>query len=73
MERANLFTGWMNVPLSPTGEQEALRAGRPLAGSDLRPAFVHTSLQRRALQTDTSLTATCARQFSGGYRLHNRT
>ena len=53
----NLFTGWVNVPLSPAGVEEALRAGRLLAGSGLRPACVHTSLQRRAMQTaDLALT-----------------
>jgi len=57
----NLFTGWVNVALSPAGEQESLRAGRLLAGSDLRPALVHTSLQRRAIQTADLALAECDR------------
>ena len=53
----NLFTGWVNVPLSPNGEQQAVRAGRLLAAAGLRPALVHTSVQRRAIQTaDLALT-----------------
>ena len=59
----NLFTGWVNVPLSPVGEQEAMRAGRLLAASDLRPAFVHTSLQRRAIQTADLALAECDRDW----------
>jgi len=47
----NLFTGWVSVALSQTGEQEAIEAGRLLASNDLQPALVHTSLQRRAIQT----------------------
>ena len=59
----NFFTGWVNVPLSTIGEQEAWRAGRLLAGSGLRPAFVHTSLQRRAIQTADLALAECDRDW----------
>ncbi len=59
----NLFTGWVNVPLSPAGEQEATEAGRLLVSSDLRPAFVHTSLQRRAIQTADLALAECDRDW----------
>jgi 2,3-bisphosphoglycerate-dependent phosphoglycerate mutase len=59
----NLFTGWVNVPLSPAGEQEAARAGRLLAGSGLRPALVHTSVQRRAIQTADLALAECDRDW----------
>jgi 2,3-bisphosphoglycerate-dependent phosphoglycerate mutase len=55
----NLFTGWVNVPLSAAGEQEALRAGGVLASRDLRPAFAHTSLQRRAIHTADLALAAC--------------
>lgn len=47
----NLFTGWVDVPLSEQGEQEAIRGGRLLAESDLLPDVVHTSLLRRAIST----------------------
>nr|MBP7435060.1 histidine phosphatase family protein [Bacteroidales bacterium] len=26
--RANIFTGWTDVPLTPEGEQEAIEAGK---------------------------------------------
>src|SRR6266516_2735774 len=44
----NLFTGWMNVPLTEAGEREAVQAGRLLAAHRLRPGLVHTSVQSRA-------------------------
>jgi 2,3-bisphosphoglycerate-dependent phosphoglycerate mutase len=54
----NLFTGWVDVSLSGAGEGEAVRAGQLLGQPGLRPAVVHTSVQRRALQTaDVALTA----------------
>jgi 2,3-bisphosphoglycerate-dependent phosphoglycerate mutase len=59
----NLFTGWVNVPLSTTGEQEAMRAGSLLTGTKLRPAFAHTSLQRRAIQTADLALAVCDRDW----------
>ena len=59
----NLFTGWVNVPLSPAGEQEAARAGQLLADNGLRPAVVHTSVQRRAIQTADLALAECDRDW----------
>lgn len=59
----NLFTGWVNVPLSPAGEQEAVRAGQLLADNGLRPAFVHTSVQRRAIHTADLALAECDRDW----------
>lgn len=48
----NLFTGWTDVGLSETGEEEARRAGALLAGAaDLDLRVVHTSLLRRAIRT----------------------
>jgi len=47
----NLFTGWMDVPLSEKGEQEARRGGELLRGAGLLPDVVHTSLLRRAIST----------------------
>jgi 2,3-bisphosphoglycerate-dependent phosphoglycerate mutase len=46
-----LFTGWVDVPLSGVGAQEAVHAGRLLAASGLRPGIVHTSVLTRAIQT----------------------
>ncbi|MGH3449576.1 MAG: phosphoglyceromutase [Haloechinothrix sp.] len=47
----NLFTGWVDVPLSDQGEAEARRGGELLAEGGLLPDVVHTSLLRRAIST----------------------
>ncbi|WP_248962541.1 phosphoglyceromutase [Sphaerisporangium perillae] len=46
-----LFTGWVDVNLSATGEEEARRGGRLLLDADVRPDVVHTSVLTRAIQT----------------------
>lgn len=45
------FTGWVDVDLSPKGEQEARRSGELLVEHDLLPDVLHTSVQRRAIRT----------------------
>jgi 2,3-bisphosphoglycerate-dependent phosphoglycerate mutase len=47
----NLFTGWVDVDLTPRGEDEARRGGELLAERDLLPDVLHTSLLRRAIRT----------------------
>ena len=47
----NLFTGWVDVPLSEQGEGEAHQGGQLLAEAGLLPDVVHTSLLRRAIST----------------------
>jgi 2,3-bisphosphoglycerate-dependent phosphoglycerate mutase len=47
----NLFTGWVDVPLSETGVTEAKRAGELLAESGLKPTILYTSVLNRAIQT----------------------
>ena len=47
----NLFTGWVDVDLTPKGEDEARRGGELLIAHDLLPDVLHTSLQRRAIRT----------------------
>jgi 2,3-bisphosphoglycerate-dependent phosphoglycerate mutase len=47
----NLFTGWVDVPLSDTGRTEASRAGTLLTEAGVLPDVVHTSLLRRAITT----------------------
>jgi 2,3-bisphosphoglycerate-dependent phosphoglycerate mutase len=47
--KLNVFTGWVNVPLSEKGIQEALHAGEQL--SDIRIDEIHTSTLMRAQQT----------------------
>ncbi|ASO18100.1 2,3-bisphosphoglycerate-dependent phosphoglycerate mutase [Actinoalloteichus hoggarensis] len=47
----NLFTGWVDVPLSEKGHLEARRGGDLLSAANLLPDVVHTSLLRRAIAT----------------------
>jgi 2,3-bisphosphoglycerate-dependent phosphoglycerate mutase len=47
----NLFTGWVDVPLTEKGRNEAIRAGSQLVEAGILPDVVHTSLQRRAITT----------------------
>jgi 2,3-bisphosphoglycerate-dependent phosphoglycerate mutase len=47
----NLFTGWVDVPLSEKGRLEAARGGRLLTENQVLPDVVHTSLLRRAIIT----------------------
>ena len=47
----NLFTGWVDVPLSEAGRAEGLRGGEQLAEAGILPDVVHTSLLRRAIST----------------------
>src|SRR3954465_6227496 len=47
----NLFPGWVDVPLSGRGREEAARGGRLMVDSGLLPDVVHTSLLRRAITT----------------------
>jgi 2,3-bisphosphoglycerate-dependent phosphoglycerate mutase len=46
-----LFTGWVDVPLSPTGTKEAAAAGQLLADAGARPDVLYTSLLTRSIQT----------------------
>jgi len=47
----NLFTGWVDVGLTEKGEAEAVRGGVQMREAGLLPDVVHTSLQRRAINT----------------------
>ena len=47
----NLFTGWVDVPLSERGAAEATAGGRMLTAAGVLPEVVHTSLLRRAIST----------------------
>lgn len=47
----NLFTGWVDVPLSEKGREEAKRGGELLKEAGINPEVVHTSLLRRAIMT----------------------
>ncbi len=47
----NLFTGWVDVALTEKGRGEAVRGGELLREAGILPDVVHTSLQRRAINT----------------------
>ncbi len=47
----NLFTGWVDVPLSERGRAEAARSADLMAERHLMPDVVHTSVLRRATAT----------------------
>jgi 2,3-bisphosphoglycerate-dependent phosphoglycerate mutase len=47
----NLFTGWVDVPLSQQGREEAAAAGQLLHEYGAPPDVLHTSVLRRAIQT----------------------
>jgi 2,3-bisphosphoglycerate-dependent phosphoglycerate mutase len=49
--KENLFTGWVDVPLSEVGRAEAERAGELLVSSGILPDILYTSVLKRAIQT----------------------
>lgn len=49
--RANRFTGWIDVPLTDRGREQARRAGKQLREAGIVPAAAHTSVLRRAEDT----------------------
>jgi 2,3-bisphosphoglycerate-dependent phosphoglycerate mutase len=71
----NLFTGWVDVRLSASGEAEAKRGGALLAERGLLPDLVHTSLLRRAIHTSQLALDACDRHWipvSRSWRLNER-
>lgn len=47
----NRFTGWVDVPLSPLGIEEAKRAGQLIRAEGLEFDVAYTSLLKRAIKT----------------------
>ena len=47
----NRFTGWVDVPLSPKGEEEARQAGEKLKDIGIRFDIAFTSVLQRAIRT----------------------
>ncbi|MFT8356084.1 MAG: 2,3-bisphosphoglycerate-dependent phosphoglycerate mutase [Bifidobacterium aquikefiri] len=47
----NRFAGWVDIPLTHIGTEQAEHAGELLQKSDLKPDFVFTSLLRRSIVT----------------------
>lgn len=71
----NLFTGWVDVRLSATGEAEARKGGTLLAERGLLPDVVHTSLLRRAIHTSQLALDSCDRHWipvKRSWRLNER-
>jgi 2,3-bisphosphoglycerate-dependent phosphoglycerate mutase len=61
--KANLFTGWVDVELSEKGRAEATRGGQLLTEHGLLPDVLHTSLLRRAITTAELALAAADRQW----------
>ena len=57
----NLFTGWVDVRLSATGEKEAKRAGELLKEKNVKPDVLYTSKLTRAIQTANIALSECDR------------
>ncbi|RBY91515.1 phosphoglyceromutase [Blastococcus sp. TBT05-19] len=73
--KANLFTGWVDVPLSEKGRAEAARGGELLVENDLLPDVLHTSLMKRAITTAELALAAADRQWipvKRSWRLNER-
>ena len=71
----NLFTGWVDVRLSATGEAEAKRGGVLLKERNLLPDILHTSLLRRAIHTSQLALDSCDRHWipvKRSWRLNER-
>src|SRR5688572_17571571 len=59
----NLFTGWVDVPLSEKGRDEAVRGGELIASSGVLPDVLHTSVLRRAITTAQLSLDACERHW----------
>ncbi|MCC6376259.1 MAG: phosphoglyceromutase [Microbacteriaceae bacterium] len=71
----NLFTGWVDVPLTELGRKEAKRAGELIAESGLLPDIVFTSLLKRAIHTANDALAVADRDWipvERSWRLNER-
>lgn len=71
----NLFTGWVDVPLTELGREEATRGGELLKEADLLPDVVHTSLLKRAITTSNLVLEAADRQWipvKRSWRLNER-
>jgi len=71
----NLFTGWVDVDLTPKGEDQARSGGRLLREADLLPTVVHTSVLTRAVRTANLALEECGRPWIAvrrSWRLNER-
>ena len=61
--KANKFTGWVDVPLTEQGILEAQQAGQMLKDEGITPDVLFTSLLRRAIHTSSIVLETLDRQW----------
>ncbi|HET7388503.1 MAG TPA: phosphoglyceromutase [Nocardioidaceae bacterium] len=59
----NLFSGWVDVPLTDKGREEAVHAGELIAAAGLLPDVLHTSVLRRAIATAQLALDACDRHW----------
>jgi 2,3-bisphosphoglycerate-dependent phosphoglycerate mutase len=59
----NLFTGWVDVPLTEKGQTEAERGGRLIDEAGVLPDVLHTSVLRRAITTAQLALDACERHW----------
>jgi 2,3-bisphosphoglycerate-dependent phosphoglycerate mutase len=59
----NLFTGWVDVDLTPKGEEQARLGGLQLKEADLLPTVLHTSVLTRAVRTANIALESCGRSW----------
>ena len=59
----NLFTGWVDVPLSDKGRAEAERGGTLMSEAGVLPDVLHTSVLRRAITTAQLALDACERHW----------
>ncbi|QNN53880.1 phosphoglyceromutase [Nocardioides mesophilus] len=71
----NLFTGWVDVPLTEKGRVEAARGGTLMREAGLLPDVLHTSVLRRAITTAQLALDECERHWipvKRSWRLNER-
>jgi 2,3-bisphosphoglycerate-dependent phosphoglycerate mutase len=71
----NLFTGWVDVPLTDKGRDEAARGGRLIEEAGVLPDLLHTSVLRRAITTAHLALDACDRHWipvKRSWRLNER-
>ena len=71
----NLFTGWVDVPLTEKGRAEAIRGGTLIAEAGVLPDVLHTSVLRRAITTAQLALDECDRHWipvKRSWRLNER-
>jgi 2,3-bisphosphoglycerate-dependent phosphoglycerate mutase len=71
----NLFTGWVDVPLTDKGRTEAARGGTLMQDAGVLPDVLHTSLLRRAITTAQLALDACERHWvpvKRSWRLNER-